>query len=635
LSRAARLRVFAVPAAACSVWTVFAGKDLNWDLLNYHYYLPFELIAGRVGQDFFAASAQSYLNPVGYLPFYLMVSSDWHSVLASVVLAVAHSTSLALLFLLAWRLFPHLPDRERIFFSCLAAAMGGATAVFWVAVGTSYLDPLLAPLVLGGLLLLLEEDGASRRATFAGLLFGAATALKYSNVFFAVAAFPLALAVPGRNRLPACLGYIAGGAVAFGALAGPWLALMYRDFANPVFPLMNGWFQSPYAPSFNMASARFALDGWGAVLSFPFRMAVLGSSLYSEILAPDIRFAMLALAAFAVAGVSAARRAAPPQALRSVDWRCFAFFAGGTALWLATTANARYGLVLLLLAGVCLVRVVERLLPAGMARVALVVALAVQVGMTVSASPPRWFLADAWSRHWLRFDVPERALREPALYLTIEALPMASVAPFVHPASSFVNFRGTFSIQPDSPRLVELLARHRGRVRALGRNLELVNGRPSERVVSRYDSTLLRIGFRLDTDDCFAIPWKPDSDDPISRAANWLSQTPPTNETLSVVSCALRPAARDPAQAEKERHFSALFDRIEKACPRIFRGQTAVTEPLGTGWSRNYVGLDALLEENGEKVTLNRYRVGAYIDLGKTADWEQGKVPAVCAAAGP
>ena len=617
------------------MWTVFAGKDLNWDLLNYHYYLPFELIAGRVGQDFFAASAQSYLNPVGYLPFYLMVSSGWHSVLASVVLAAAHSTSLALLFLIAWRLFSHLPDRERIFFSCVAAAMGGATAVFWVTVGTSYLDPLLAPLVLGGLLPLLEGDGGGpRRAALAGLLFGAATALKYSNVFFAVAAFPLALAVPGRDRLRACLGYVAGGAVAFGVLAGPWLALMYRDFANPVFPLMNGWFRSPYAPSFNMASARFALDGWQAVLSFPFRMAVLGSSLYSEILAPDIRFAALAVAALAVAAVASAGRAAPSRALRSVDWRCFAFFTAGMALWLATTANARYGMVLLLLAGVCMVRVVERLLPAGIARVALVVALAVQVGMTASASPPRWFLADAWSRHWLPFASPERALREPALYLTLEALPMAVVAPFVHPASSFVNVRGTFSIPPDSPRLAELLTRHRGRVRALGRNLELVDGKPSERVVRRYDSLLLRIGFRLDTDDCFTIPWKPDGDDPISRGANWLSRTPPTNEPLSVTSCALRPEARDPAQAEKERHFSALFDRIESACPRIFRGQTAVTEPVGTGWSRNYVGLDARLEENGEKVIFNRYRVGAYVDLGRTADWERGKVPAVCTDGG-
>ncbi len=70
---------FSIPALLCALWTVCAGKDVNWDLLNYHYYLPFELLAGRLGQDFFAASAQSYLNPVGYLPFYLMVASGWQS----------------------------------------------------------------------------------------------------------------------------------------------------------------------------------------------------------------------------------------------------------------------------------------------------------------------------------------------------------------------------------------------------------------------------------------------------------------------------------------------------------------------------------------------------------------------------
>ncbi len=77
------------------------------------------------------------------------------------------------------------------------------------------------------------------------------------------------------------------------------------------------------------------------------------------------------------------------------------------------------------------------------------------------ASPTRWFLAEPWTRHWLAYDVPEPALREPALYLTLEILPMAVVAPFVHPASSFVNFRGQHSLPPDSPRLAALLERHR------------------------------------------------------------------------------------------------------------------------------------------------------------------------------
>jgi len=186
--------VFGLPAAICAAWTVYAGKDVNWDQLNYHYYLPFELLAGRLGQDFFAASAQSYLNPIGYLPFYLMVTSGWHSVAVSIMLATAHSLSIGLLYLVARTLFADLPPRDRGVFSFLAAALGAATGVYWMTVGGSFLDPLLVPPMLAALLLLLREDRhAARRAALAGALFGAAAALKYSNAVYALAALPLAL----------------------------------------------------------------------------------------------------------------------------------------------------------------------------------------------------------------------------------------------------------------------------------------------------------------------------------------------------------------------------------------------------------------------------------------------------------
>jgi hypothetical protein len=208
---------------------------------------------------------------------------------------------------------------------------------------------------------------------------------------------------------------------------------------------------------------------------------------------------------------------------------------------------------------------------------------------------------------------------------------MAVLAPFVHPASSFVNFRGQFSLSPDSPRLAQLLERHRGHVRALGRALAPERGKPRENEVKAYDDTLLRIGYRLDTEDCFTIAWRPDDEDAISRAANLLARTPPTNEPLSVASCGLRPATRDPAEVARERRFSAIFDRMEKACPRYFHGQSALTEPLGGGWSRNYAGLDARLEAYGDRVLLNRYRAGTLIYLGRPTDWEgDSPVPAPC-----
>ena len=556
--------------AACAAWTVVAGKDLNWDLLNYHYYAPYQLLGGRLAQDFFAASAQSYLNPLGYLPFYLMVSSGWHAVIVAVLLAAAHASSLVLLYAIAWRLFA-----PRVAMTALATALGAASAVFWAILGTSFLDPLLVPLMLGGLLLLLE----GRAWGVAGFLFGAAAALKYSNAIFALAAAPLAF-VAGRRAAAA---YVAGGAVAVVALAGPWLALMWHEFGDPFYPGLTG------------GGGRFVPHDFLAALLLPFHMLVLDRSLYAEIFAPDLRFAVLALLALALPF-------AKNRNLEKDDRRLLAFFALAYVLWVFTSANSRYGLLLLLLAGVCVARLAQVVAPAR-AAIALALLLLVQLVVIVVAAPARWFIAEPWSKSWFPYQVPER---EPALYLSIETQPMAVIAPFLDRQSAFVNLRGQRTLSAHEPRLVELLKRYDGRVRVLGRSIE----------PRAYDAQLARIGYRLDSADCFTIEWRRDDGDALSRAANSISRTPPTSEPLSLKSCAARPAPRDPAREALEREASALFDRVERACPQYFRGQTAVTEPFGTsGWARHYVDLDARLEAFGDRLLLNRYRAGEIVDL--------------------
>jgi hypothetical protein len=640
MPRSALISLFAAPAVLCAVWTVLAGKDVNWDLLNYHYYLPFELLAGRVAQDYFAAGATSYLNPLGYLPFYLMVSAGWHSIAASIALAVAHSTAIPLLYLIAWRLFDGLPPRDRVNLASLAAALGVASPVWWVTVGSSYLDTLLVPPMLAGLLLLLGAGAHPvRRAAAAGALFGAVAALKYSNAIFALAALPLACALPGlswRARLRAAAGYAAAGVLAVAVFAGPWLALMWREFGNPVFPLMNAWFQSPHALPNNLVGTRFQPTDLAAAVAFPFRMALLDRSVYAEIFAPDFRLAALAAVAVAAAAMALLRRRArAARALHGADWRVLAFLGGALVLWLASSANARYGLVVLLLAGVGLTRLTERLLPVVAARIVLAVLLGAQLAASIVASPARWYVAEPWSRHWLPYSAPERAQREPALYISVEVLTMSVIAPFLHPDSSLMNLSGASSIPSAAPKLVALLERHRGRLRTLGRGPQLFDGRPRNPQLAAYDATLRRIGYRVDPGDCFVIPWRRDDEDAPSRAANQLMIDKSAEEPLAVVSCALRAAPRDPADAAAERRASVLFDRVEKACPGVFRGQTGVTEPLGSGWSRNYSGLDTRLEALDGRLIANRYYRGRFeVDLGALADWERGtpELPPQCAS---
>ncbi len=604
MRRPALLAVFGTAAVLCAAWTVLAGKDLNFDLLNYHYYVGYELLGGRLAQDFYAASAQSYLNPLGYLPFYALASS-WHSVLASIALAVAASASLSLLYLLAWHIFAHRPTPERLEFSLLGTALGAATAVFWPMVGTSMLDSWLAAPMLAAVLLLLASSGVgASRALVAGALFGAAAALKYSNAVYALGALAILIGRPAR----VALAYVGGGVVAVALLAGPWCLALAREFGNPVFPLFNGWFRSPHALPINLVSERFTAGGWIDAVTLPFRMATTSPAVYIETAAPDIRIAALLVAAAAVPLFGRRERAAK---LAAADWRLLLFFALAAILWIGTSSNGRYGAPVLLLAGVVLARLVERLLPVGAARVVLALLLAIQLGMCFTASPSRWFAPDAWSRRWLAYEAPERAQREPALYLSVEPLPMAVVAPFLSAASSFVNLRGHHSVPPDSPRLAALIVAHHGHLRTLGRELQ----------IKQYDLAFERIGYRVNADDCFSIAWRPERDDALSRWANALAQRPPTGEPLSVVSCALAPAPRDPAREAAERRASALFDQVEQACPALFRGQTAVTDAIATGWARLYNGLDARLELHGEHLLFNRYYAGSTVDLGSSASW--------------
>lgn len=604
--RGAKLVPFILPALLCICWTLFAGKDLNWDMLHYHLYLPYALFGDRMTHDYFAAAGQSYLNPIGYLPFYLAVMAGWHSVAISALLAALHALNLTFLYLISRRLFA---GRS---LAILATALGGASAVFWTVTGTSFLDPLLSVPMLAGVLLLVQGSGGR-----AGLLFGMAAALKYSNAFFALAALVL---IQDRRQL---VRYVLGGATAVTLLAGPWLLALYREFGNPFFPHLNSIFRSPEFPAISLGAERFAPRSLADALEFPFRLASPELMTYAEIAAPDLRFGALALALAALTAIVLVRRGR--FVAHAADVRFVAFVLFCTAAWIATSGNARYGLLVLLLVGPCLARVSDLAAGARAARVVLAVVLVAQVFAFATISPLRWFVAESWSREWFPFVVPERAQREPALYLTMEAQTMMSVAPYLHPESSFVNLRGQHSLAPGWKRIEVILARHGGRARALGRGLRLqADGKPRPEVVEIYDSTMVRYGFRLDTSDCFAIGWDGDETGALSSLANTVAyNVAPKGRLFSLASCALVPGERDPLDVAAEARMSRVFDRIENECPRLFRGHTSITEPLGEEWSRTYAGLEARLETHSGRVVLAPYFRLVYFDLGDVADWER------------
>src|SRR5215470_14647565 len=102
-----------VCSVACVAWSWWAGRDLNWDQLNYHFYAAYLYVDDRLARDFMGASIQGYLNPLAYVPFYLMVRANWHSLVIGSTLAVIHSTCLWLTYGISRVLIPaHVRNRE-------------------------------------------------------------------------------------------------------------------------------------------------------------------------------------------------------------------------------------------------------------------------------------------------------------------------------------------------------------------------------------------------------------------------------------------------------------------------------------------------------------------------------------------
>ena len=315
---------------------------------------------------------------------------------------------------------------------------------------------------------------------------------------------------------------------------------------------------------------------------------------------------------------------------------CSRSFAPPRVLWLATSANARYGLVVLLLAGVCLARIAERLLPlAGGARRA-------RPAARGAARHHHGGFADAL--------VPRRAV-VPALAAVRRARARAARARAVPHARDPADGGGR-AVRP-SRLLVRQLSRPAqpaarfAAARRAARAPSRQGARARPRAGAGRGPAARRAGQRPTTTRCVRIGYRVDaataSPSPGGATTMTRCRARPTgspdrcrrSEPLSVVSCALRPAPRDPGDVEKRearvrRCSTASRRRCRAAVSRPDRGHRAA--------GRRLVAL--LLGARCAAGGVRRPRdapplpLRDHFDLGRLSDWEREGAarPAACGA---
>jgi hypothetical protein len=411
---------------AGAAYTWFAGEDINWDWRNYHEYNAFALLNGRYAEDVAPAGIQTFLNPLIYLPAYLLR----HTVGApfwGMMLGALHGLNLALIYWFSRAVLGRAAGGWALAASVGIAAFGPLTLS---EVGTSFADILTALPVVAGLGLILSAKPEHRRYyVIAGLLIGGATGLKLTNAIFLIGAG--ACLIFAARPLVTMSYFAVGGAVGVLATAGAWDWMLWQQFGNPLFPFYNTIFRSPEAPFEAIADVRFMPHTLWEAAAYPFYW-LIGDHRSSEGPFRDPRFALLFVLFVANATASLLYQT---RMLTRRDWQFLLFFAVSYFMWLFAFSIHRYAVALELLAAPLIVLLLLRFLRVlqhGSSRAhrltwSQFAAVTAAVVIACWSQPADW-LRRPWSDPYQPL-LPE-AFRVPATYLLIEK-PVGYVVPML------------------------------------------------------------------------------------------------------------------------------------------------------------------------------------------------------------
>lgn len=338
---------------AGAIYTWFAGEDVNWDWRNYHEYGAFALINGRFNQDVAPGGIQGFLNPVAYLPAYLL-RHHVGAPLWGMLVGAIHGLNLALIFWLSRSVLMGSASGLMLAASVLIAAFSPMTLS---EVGTSFADVLTAlPVIAGAGLILSAKPQHPARYAIAGILIGAAVGLKLTNMIFLLGAGASLLFA--ARPLAAMVFFAAGGAVGGMATGGAWAWMLWEQFGNPLFPFYNTVFRSPEAPIEAIADMRFLPRTLWDAAAYPFYWLV-GMHPSSEWPFRDPRFAIVSVLFAANAGTSLLCKV---RVFTRGDKQFLLFFAVTYGIWLFAFSIHRYAIALELLSAPLIVLLLARLL---------------------------------------------------------------------------------------------------------------------------------------------------------------------------------------------------------------------------------------------------------------------------------
>ena len=332
-------------------FAVARGQDLNWDLLNYHFYDPWAFLHGRSFSDFAPAQLQTFYNPLLDVPFYVLMTNAAPFVVGA-ILGALQGLNLWLIYEIGLVALPYVIQGAILVptTAFFVAALSFFGAINWAEIGTTMDDNTTSVLVLGGLWLFLRGWGttappirgrelsvwrragavAGRSAPFA--LVGMAVGFKLTNAPYAVgllAAYLIETLCRARARIgPRALAAARSAGLKLVALVagfcvtgGYWAWQLWAHYQDPFFPYFNNVFHSADLIPVSAVDSRYFPRNLGQWLFYPFYFLRI-QNLPGELDFRDPRLAAVYAIAVLVVAYAVVRRLwrgrwqGPPQPLR-------------------------------------------------------------------------------------------------------------------------------------------------------------------------------------------------------------------------------------------------------------------------------------------------------------------------------
>ena len=236
-----------------AVVSILLGQDVNWDLRNYHLYGAISLLKNYQNNDFMPAGIATNYNPLLDIPYAVLslgILSEKPRLLAG-FMGMWYGLLIYLYIQISFLIFNG--SKIRYFWIITSGSIALTSAGIYCQIGTTTNEITIGVFILAGLLLILKE--ISKRETvifnrvyaFAMILWGMAGGLKMTCAIYPLALCISMLFLTNYKKWFLLLTRLSVfWFIGFALTFGWWGYTVYKKLGNPLFPLYNSIFKSPF-----------------------------------------------------------------------------------------------------------------------------------------------------------------------------------------------------------------------------------------------------------------------------------------------------------------------------------------------------------------------------------------------------